>query len=234
MAFESPNYTQTPNDLFAWLADMGEAELRVTLCAIRHTFGYHRDSFRLSLTNMMAETGLSRQGVLDGAGQCEKRGTLSRTQDGGVTVWVVNVVDQSLVKPVDRLVEPVDQSSQASRPPSIKENRNKESKKVISRKRDERTTTKEIQTYLQVTGRYPQKALYDDIISSLSGKSFDDANRFFKAWCERGYNPMAATWCTQWLKTGEIPKNGNGNGAGKHYSMLDVIAEERKRPDYGK
>jgi hypothetical protein len=210
MAFESPNYTQTPNDLFEWLPQMGEAELRVTLCAIRHTFGYHRDSFRLSLTNMMIETGLSRQGVLDGADAAEKRGTLNRTQDGGVTTWVVNVIDHALVNAVDQVVNLVDQIGLPSRPPSIKEKRKKASKETISRKRDERSSSKEIQTYLQVTGRYPQKALYDDIIESINGKSFDDANRFFKAWCERGYNPMAATWCTQWMKSGIIPsQNGN-------------------------
>jgi hypothetical protein len=214
MAFESPNYTQTPNDLFEWLPQMGEAELRVTLCAIRHTFGYHRDSFRLSLTNMMLETGLSRQGVLNGAESAEKRGTLNRTQDGGVTTWVVNVIDYQLVNAVDQLVNAVDQIGLPSRLPSIKEKRKKDTKETISRKRDERTSSKEIQTYLQITGRYPQKVLYDDIIAIMNGKSFDDANRFFKEWCNRGYNPMAATWCTEWLKSGAIPDR-NGNGAHK-------------------
>ena len=34
MSFSAPNYTQTPNELFALQADMKEAELRVTLAGV--------------------------------------------------------------------------------------------------------------------------------------------------------------------------------------------------------
>jgi hypothetical protein len=123
--FVSPNYTQTPNDLFEMIPFMGCAEMKVTLVAIRQTFGYHRERARLSLTRMEELTGLSRQGVIDGADAAEKRGTLTRIQDGGVTEWVVNVVDLpgpggQASRPA--VVKPVDQPGQASRPPSNKEN----------------------------------------------------------------------------------------------------------------
>lgn len=119
--FKSPNHTQTPNDLFdEMLPDMHEAELKVTLYAIRKTFGFHRDSFRLSITGMQKATGLSRQGVLNGAEAAEKRGTLLRAQDSGVTEWVVNVVDQ-VVNSVDQSVNDIDQIGQQDRPPSSKE-----------------------------------------------------------------------------------------------------------------
>lgn len=107
--FESPNHTQTPNDLFdSMLPDMDLCELKVTLFAIRKTIGFHRGSFRMSLTDMEDATGLSRQGVLNGAEAAEKRGTMKRTQNGGVTVWGL-------------VVKNLDQTSQSVRPPSIKE-----------------------------------------------------------------------------------------------------------------
>jgi len=37
--FASPTYTQMPNDFFKMIPLMGEPELRVTLIALRETFG---------------------------------------------------------------------------------------------------------------------------------------------------------------------------------------------------
>lgn len=123
--FESPNFTQAPNDLWDMLPTMHETELKVTLAAIRHTFGYHRKRVKLSITAMEKLTGLSRQGVLNGAEAAEERGTLTRTSDGGTTVWVVNVVDpppDMVVNSVDHppeSVNPVDQRSQPGRPAGV-------------------------------------------------------------------------------------------------------------------
>lgn len=122
MGFESPNHTQTPNDFFdVMMADMSEVELRVTLAAIRKTFGFHKKRFRLSLSKMQKLTGLSKQGVLNGAEQAERRGTLKREQDGGVTVWVVNTVDHS---------------GQHSRPPTSKQTIKEKNIKPVAKKRD--------------------------------------------------------------------------------------------------
>ena len=66
--FQSPNYTQTPNDLFdVLMAGMGDAELRVALAIVRQTIGYHREQVKFSIPKLMAMTGLSRNGVKDGA-----------------------------------------------------------------------------------------------------------------------------------------------------------------------
>lgn len=116
MPFNSPNHTQIPNDLFdSMLPDMGLAELKVTLAALRKTLGWQKRSDRISLTQMELLTGLSRQGVLDGAEAAEKRGTLIR-MDGPITIWVVNLVDQEK----EKVVKPVDHPSQASRPDLVK------------------------------------------------------------------------------------------------------------------
>jgi DnaD/phage-associated family protein len=87
--FQSPNYTQTPNDLFdELLPDMGLAELKVMLCIVRHTFGYHRDEVKLSIRAIARFTGLTVRSVLEGAKQAEDHGLVERYADGGkTTMW---------------------------------------------------------------------------------------------------------------------------------------------------
>lgn len=97
MPFESPHYTQAPNDLFDCLMqDMTEVELKVTLAVIRGTLGYHRDGFDLSLKKMAQITGLSENGVMAGAEAAEKRGTIERINNGRQTTgWCVLFSDSA-------------------------------------------------------------------------------------------------------------------------------------------
>jgi DnaD/phage-associated family protein len=94
--FQSPNYTQTPNDLFdKLLPEMGLAELKVVMCIVRHTFGYHRDEVKISIRTLARMTGLTVNSVMDGAGQAENHGMIERYIDGNkTTLWraVVSVV----------------------------------------------------------------------------------------------------------------------------------------------
>lgn len=112
--FQEPNYTQLPNDVFLLMPKMKEAELRIVLALCRLTFGFHKFRTRASLTKLQKMTGLSRQGVLNGAEQAESRGLITKISGRGVNEWVVNVVDQQLINVLDH-------SSQRSRPPSIKQ-----------------------------------------------------------------------------------------------------------------
>lgn len=117
MGFESPNHTQVPNDLFdKLLCQMGDAELRITLTAIRKTLGFHQDSDEISITQFQNATGLSRQGVIDGLADAVARGTMQEVGTGkrGVKRYaLVFSVDQS--KPVDQSNE-LTSTSQDSRP----------------------------------------------------------------------------------------------------------------------
>ncbi|GAA0508649.1 hypothetical protein [Deinococcus depolymerans] len=84
MSFSAPNYTQTPNELFALQADMKEAELRVTLAIVRATFGWNAGGqlAHLTLDMLMADTGLSKQGVMNGVNAGKARGTLAVLKQG--------------------------------------------------------------------------------------------------------------------------------------------------------
>ncbi len=81
--FENPKYTQTPNDLFDKLMrNMDYAELKVVLAVIRHTFGYHRESFVLSVRKMAEITGLQQNSVMAGAEAAERHGLIERVTIG--------------------------------------------------------------------------------------------------------------------------------------------------------
>lgn len=110
--FESPNYTMTPNDLFDRLmADMRETELKVVLYACRQTFGYHRETDLISLSQFEKATGLSRQGVIDGIEAAKERGLLEECGVGprGIKRYRLRVSS------VDRSTEETG-TSQLSRP----------------------------------------------------------------------------------------------------------------------
>ena len=76
------NYTETPNALFDLdLASMGEAELKITLAVIRKTLGWHAtDPVPFTYTELMAATGLSKQGVRNGLKAALLRGRVTRVQ----------------------------------------------------------------------------------------------------------------------------------------------------------
>lgn len=91
LKFESPNYTQMPNDLVdSMLPELGEAELRVLLVVIRQTFGYHHDQFSMSFRGLAEATGLSASNAARGASDLEMRGLIEKISDGNkTTAWRV-------------------------------------------------------------------------------------------------------------------------------------------------
>lgn len=79
-----PNYTQAPNvlldELLPEIKTLGE--LKVTLVVVRETIGWHEEERKLSLAELERRTGLSRQGVIDGAKAAVARGTVERRVEG--------------------------------------------------------------------------------------------------------------------------------------------------------
>jgi phage replication O-like protein O len=77
-----PNYTQLPNIILDSMAFMKESELRVVLAIARKTFGWHKVSDQISLTQLEALTGLSRSAVVAGITAGMERGVIERTPHG--------------------------------------------------------------------------------------------------------------------------------------------------------
>jgi len=112
----TPNYTQIPNIILDNLDKLSDVELRVMLVTCRQTLGWHRDNAPLSIGYLVATTGMSKQGVINGVHGNIKRKWLQRVGSGkrGVSVYGMNFSDlsteltrssqpsgQEHVKPVD-------------------------------------------------------------------------------------------------------------------------------------
>lgn len=92
MPFQSPNFTQVPNDLFDHMPYMNFAELMVTLIVIRETIGWQRDEIKLSIQEISKLTGLTRKSVWAGAKAAEERGLIECTHNGRKkSIWRARV-----------------------------------------------------------------------------------------------------------------------------------------------
>lgn len=95
MAIKAPRYTQTPNDIFDLIPEMGEAELKVTLIVIRQTLGWHKETDKISLTQLMKRTGMGRKAVVSGIRQAADRGVLKvRKTPGGMNRYSLNIEEE--------------------------------------------------------------------------------------------------------------------------------------------
>ena len=64
--FKKPGYTQIPNEIFDDLMpSLSGAQFKVLCLVARKTLGFHRDVHPISLSQIIAGTGLSHQGCLD-------------------------------------------------------------------------------------------------------------------------------------------------------------------------
>ena len=83
MKITAPNYTQTPNDLFDyWLPHLKEGELKVLLVIMRKTFGWHKKRDRISISQLMRLTGLSKPSVIDASKSLQDKGIILRDKTG--------------------------------------------------------------------------------------------------------------------------------------------------------
>ena len=82
-----PNYTQIPNVIFDyWMNVLTPAEFKVLMCICRKTFGWHKRRDKVSLTQIMKSTGLSRGGIIKNVQCLVDHGLIgkiqSKTEDG--------------------------------------------------------------------------------------------------------------------------------------------------------
>jgi hypothetical protein len=161
------------------------------------------------------KTALSRQGIADTI-EAIKQNDLMTFE--GVSKWGTNSYKinkntlQGLVKPLDSDESShLTQTSQATRlKPSVKPKKQPSIKEAAKPKPP---TPPEIQTFREVTNRYPPKNNWEDvakIIQSVSARlgrlvTANDLRPFFNAWTLRGFKPTNILW-TSWAVTGIIPE----------------------------
>jgi phage replication O-like protein O len=85
MRITTPNYTQTPNDLFDhWLPLLKEVELKVLLVIMRKTFGWHKTRDYISLSQLEQLTGCSQTNILKSIKTLIEKGLISKEVVGKI------------------------------------------------------------------------------------------------------------------------------------------------------
>lgn len=83
----------------------------------------------------------------------------------------------------------------------------------------------EIALIRSITNRYPDKALWEQIVSAVSGKSAEDIRACYTAWVARGFNPTNYAWLLEWVPNG-IPTLPGRNGRNGHAIPAGLPAPE--------
>lgn len=129
--FQSPNYTQVPNDYFDLVMEMTTAENRVLAILLRSTFGYHRDEIKLSIRELARLTKLSPQSVMDGAKRLEGRLLIERTvSETRTTNW--RVLINSDTKLYQKIVKTVSVGQYENTSLPLKKEKKKENDEVLA------------------------------------------------------------------------------------------------------
>lgn len=90
-----PNTTAYPNFLFEIMHLLCESEIKVLNGIVRKTYGWHKEKDKISLSQMMKLTGLSRQACQDGKDGLVKKGIIKAEIVDGITEYMVIEPDQS-------------------------------------------------------------------------------------------------------------------------------------------
>jgi len=98
-AFPEPEWTQVPNKFFDMLPEMEASEALTTLILIRETYGYHRESCKMSIPKLAAAAGISENSVKAGAEMAERRGTFRRSNPEEKTTAEWELVTGSTIDP---------------------------------------------------------------------------------------------------------------------------------------
>src|SRR5205085_8108599 len=97
---------------------------------------------------------------------------------------------------------------------------------------DPRSTHPAILAVKSILNRYPNRALWDDLIATLGAEP--DAARLkncHKEWARRGYNPDGMAWALDWYRDG-IPERSNGHG--KHGRSQSSSEHDHARAGSGR
>lgn len=91
-----PNYTQIPNRILDFQHRFKNPHLRVILCVCRETFGFHRKTANLSISQISKKTGLSRATACRAINSLCSFGYLSRRQHKRSYLYFIDLKRTSL------------------------------------------------------------------------------------------------------------------------------------------
>lgn len=113
---DKPNYTQIPNAILDNMPSMSMPEFCVVMAICRQTFGWHKKSEKLSVTQLREMTGLSKDAVLRALEAALEHGWITRKPAGQTYRYTVHVQEVEVrqtyhlqeveVRQTDRYVKP--------------------------------------------------------------------------------------------------------------------------------
>lgn len=145
---KAPAYFQCPNELVDhWLPLLKETELKVLLVIIRKTFGWHKKRDRISISQLMKFTGLSRQSVITASDSLANKGIILKETFGNLgqeeTFYELIVIEDSNNYDQSKIPTP---PSLNNRPPPVQ---NLDSqKKSLKEKEKEREREEKINKFV--------------------------------------------------------------------------------------
>lgn len=169
--YPEPGYTQTPNLLFdEHMRDMSEVELKVVLCAIRKTLGWHKQLEPISLTQFQHLTGLSRKGVLLGIERAIERGVLQPVGNGlrGAVIYQL-----CLFKVTGEQNTPVENNQAKSYTSTGEEFTPELVYKIDTQKKERKERKKDSAS--TASGSRPRNLLFDAVARHLFGAAENDS-----------------------------------------------------------
>lgn len=229
MAFPKPNFTQTPNLFFddSLPKIKSFAELKVVLAVVRQTFGWRKESDKLSHSQLANLTGLTRRGVINGVNMALEHGFLEREASGQTFIYrlaLVNSVHQSeqvaseqdspeLVNESDtQLVNQVHTQKKGSK--------EKKEKSVGAhtagngKKRDGLLDNPFVVAYRDVCHLTPNAEQRQLIASTVTDQGLWDS--VLRKFMREGQRPQRVDWLLERYVA------GNGNGAGRPVWMASA------------
>lgn len=217
-----PNHTQTPNLFFDEILPQVKslAELKILLVIMRQTFGWHRPTDKLSLSQIETLTGLSRQSVVVGIESGIEHGWIERQAAGRSWRYSLALITDYYEMPtLGEIVKNLDSHSQESRPKLVKnlDSLNKERKVERNTVGAQGAATPrsspvppQIELVRELTRRYPPKELWSRIIQTLGqNPAKHRLTQCWEEWRLRGFKPTNFHWLTEWYVRGIPPSNGH-------------------------
>lgn len=88
-------WTQVPNELAdEWMRDMTGSQLKVYIIILRHTIGWHKDTDRVSVSQIQKKTGLSNRVVIEAVKALEAAGRIGVYRQKGLTTRYDLLLDE--------------------------------------------------------------------------------------------------------------------------------------------
>jgi len=242
-----PNHTQTPNIFFdESLAKIKSfAELKVILAVIRQTFGWHKDSDKLSHSQLAKTTGLTRRGTINGIERALEEGYLEREPSGQSFTYrlaLVNIeapVNEVSSEPTSPELVNVVHQQLVNQVGTQKKGKKKVKKEEGAQAQPGGTVLSGIALLRDVAQAFPPKESWPRYLEIL-GENVDEAKlRKCRAeWVDRGYNKVSWKWFTEWYVEGMPERNGRTATAtaartyewqGRYYAYGETISDDGTR-----